>query len=93
MSRKKDKLDPIYTTVEQDAKRIVLEWFELNHKQIDTDSLFLVWLGTFETGYRCMISSTTIDDLYFEINKNMKTGEMTCSCFRRFAYMARPAYS
>lgn len=50
----------------------------------------ITWFAYTDTGWKCMVTSDSDPNNFYEITKNEKTNETTCSCLNRYAYFVEP---
>jgi hypothetical protein len=85
----------VLNKIKHEAAEIVRSWAEQNRIQVDaTDEfIYLIWAGKTPEGYRCMVTFKNLSKLYFEISKNLKTGETIMSCLECYEYVVKPSES
>lgn len=88
MARKKASLDPIQKKCELEAINFIVDWYQRQHLYIDVDDIFISWFAFTKGGYRCMASSYTNQNLFFEISVNRKTKDVQCDCYERYAHIS-----
>ena len=86
-----NKKDPRQCLCENEAKNIVIDWFKKQNLASNKNSLRIVWFAYTTTGFKCMITSETYTNNFFEVTINKITGEMYCNCFERFEYFVTPS--
>ena len=91
MARKKADEDPRQKPCEQEAMDVVLNFYK-GRKEIEHKSLRVVWFAFInQSGFKCMITSETYPNEFFEVTINKVTGEMRCDCFTRYEYIVKPS--
>ena len=93
MSPRKKYKDIRQRNCEKEAKQIVVDWFIKNDIYVDFKTIRIVWFAYTAQGYRCMITSYMQSTRFFEISKNVKTGEMICSCYKLYECLIHPSNS
>lgn len=91
MARKKANHDPRQHACENEAKKIVSNWFKKQNLVIKNNALRIIWFAYIPRGFKCMITSDTYNNNFFEVTVNKVTGEIYCNCFQRFAYFVAPS--
>lgn len=89
--KKANDFDPRQHACEEEAKKIVIDWFKRRNLAVDKDSLYVVWFAYIRRGFKCMVTSHIYKSNFFEITVNKITGEMYCNCFDRFEYFVDPS--
>ena len=79
-----------YKKCSDEAIDIVEKWFEDTYSKIDDYSIYIVWFAFTKNGYRCMLTSKTYKNNFFEITKNIVTGETICLVLRQVEYIVHP---
>jgi len=91
MARKKANYDPRQHACENEAKKIVSKWFKKQNLVTKDHALRIIWFAYIPRGFKCMITSDTYNNNFFEVTVNKVTGEIYCNCFQRFAYFVTPS--
>lgn len=87
----KKAFDYQYIKCVREAIDETLSWYRNNKLGIDPQSIKIVWFGYTKKGYRCMTTSTMYQNNFFEIIKNMKTGEMICMVLQQTECIVHPS--
>lgn len=91
MARMKAVQDARQRKYETEAALFVKNYLKQNNINVDDDDIFIIWFAFTNHGYRCMVTSRSCKDLFFEISKNNKTKEFICHCFKQFEYIVYPS--
>lgn len=91
MGQKKTNVDYQQIRCEREARDIVIEWYKNRNLIIYPKNIFVVWFAYLPSGFKCMLSTDIYKNNFFEITVNKTTGEIQCTCFKRFEYMVKPA--
>lgn len=89
--KKADVVDYRQKRCENEAIDFVYKYFKNNKVSISKNSIRTIWLAFIPRGYRCMMNSSEYENLFFEIIRNVKTGEYNIHCFERFEYVVHPS--
>ena len=91
MSKRKKtvKINDVQKNCQKDARLFVQKWFEHNDIWLpDSKYIGIEWFAFTSNGYICSLSATSIKpDMFFELRKNMSTGEYVCNVFNRFEHI------
>lgn len=84
----KKATDPVQKKCETEAINFVIEWHKRHHLKVNTDDIYISWFAFIKGGYRCMVTSCTNQNLFFELSVNKKTNAIQCDCYERYAHVS-----
>ncbi len=93
MAQKKAIIDHRYKQCSEEAINTVKHWYRDNHLSIDANDIYIVWFAFTKVGYKCMVTSNTYKNLFFEISKNMYNDEMLCLVLQQVECIASPKHT
>lgn len=83
-------IDPV-DIHKNEAVRIALEWVQSVHPDATTASFRISWFAYIHNGWKCMLAFKPIPGTFYEVTKNMRTGEI-CGCqYNQTAYFVKPS--
>lgn len=87
----KKATDYRYEKCTKEAVNIVKQWFKNNHLAVDPKSIYIVWFAYTQRGYHCMVASKMYQNNYFEVKKNVETGELICLVLQQVECIVHPS--
>ena len=90
--RTQTQYNAIQMKCQDEARSIVDKYLKKEHLPYSTfDDIYVVWFAFISKGWKCMVSSYTYTDQFFEVTKDEYTGEYYCNCFKRVRYITHPS--
>ena len=74
-----------------EAIQNTLEWVRMEYPNITEKSFRIVWFAYIRNGWKCMLSLKENPGVFYEITKNVKTGEIYECKYVQTAYFVKPS--
>ncbi len=75
----------------KEAIRIALEWASNKYPNATLKSFRISWFAYIPNGWKCMLAFKQNPGVFFEVTKNIKTGEVYGSQYNQIAYFVKPS--
>ena len=75
--------------MQEKARKIVMDYFnahvdKTDQKQITMDDVFVVWFGKTLQNWKCLVSTTVSDGMYYEVTHNGDKGETHVDVYKKW---------
>lgn len=75
--------------MQEKARRIVMNYFNdhvdvTDKKQITMDDVFVVWFSKTLQNWKCLVSTTVSDGMYYEVTHNGDKGETYVDVYKKW---------
>lgn len=75
--------------MQEKARKIVMDYFnahadKTDKKQITMDDVFVVWFSKTLQNWKCLVSTTVSDGMYYEVTHNGDTGETYVDVYKKW---------
>lgn len=76
--------------MQEKARKIVMDYFnarvdKTDQKQITMDDVFVVWFCKTLQNWKCLVSTTVSDGMYYEITHNGDKDEIYVDVYKKWA--------
>ncbi|WP_288272185.1 DUF6275 family protein [uncultured Megasphaera sp.] len=76
--------------MQEKARKIVMDYFnahvdKTDQKQITMDDVFVVWFCKTLQNWKCLVSTTVSDGMYYEVTHNGDKGETYVDVYKKWA--------
>ena len=75
--------------MQEKARKIVMDYFNSHtdrsdKKQITMDDVFVVWFSKTLQNWKCLVSTTVSDGMYYEVTHNGDKGETYVDVYKKW---------
>lgn len=75
--------------MQEKARKIVMDYFndhvdKTDKKQITMDDVFVVWFSKTLQNWKCLVSTTVSDGMYYEVTHNGDKGETYVDVYKKW---------
>lgn len=75
--------------MQEKARKIVMDYFnahvdKTDQKQITMDDVFVVWFCKTLQNWKCLVSATVSDGMYYEVTHNGDKGETYVDAYKKW---------
>ncbi len=75
--------------MQEKARKIVMDYFnshadKSDNKQITMDDVFVVWFSKTLQNWKCLVSTTVSDGMYYEVTHNGDKGETYVDVYKKW---------
>lgn len=75
--------------MQEKARKIVMDYFsahvdKTDRKQITMDDVFVVWFCKTLQNWKCLVSTTVSDGMYYEVTHNGDKGETYVDAYKKW---------
>lgn len=75
--------------MQEKARKIIMDYFNShanknNKKQIMMDDTFVVWFSKTLQNWKCLVSTTVSDGMYYEVTHNGDKGETYVDVYKKW---------
>lgn len=76
--------------MQEKARKIVMDYFnahvdKTDQKQITMDDVFVVWFCKTLQNWKCLVSTSVSDGMYYEVTHNGDKGETYVDVYKKWA--------
>lgn len=75
----------------KEATRIALEWASKKYPDVTLKSFRISWFAYIPNGWKCMLAFKQNPGVFYEVTKNIKTGEIYGCQYAQTAYFVKPS--
>lgn len=75
----------------KEATRIASEWASKKYPDVTLKSFRISWFAYIPNGWKCMLAFKQNPGVFYEVTKNIKTGEIYGCQYAQTAYFVKPS--
>lgn len=69
--------------MQEKAKSLIIDWYKHAGKEITQDDVYVVWFCKTLQNWKCLVSTTVPDGLYFEVTHNGARNETYVDVYKK----------